>query len=100
MDELRRETADCPFQAGRVDASQSAIDGMRRDPPIRYSGAPHSSSMTCDSRWQKEMPPGLLAETSDSELAAVPVPTKKTATSRSNILEKVSPTFRSRSPLP
>ena len=36
-------------------------------------------------RWQKTTPPGLLASVSDSALAAVPVPTKNTATSRSKI---------------
>ncbi len=67
---------------------------------MKYSGAPHSSSMTCDSRWQNERPPGLLVETSDSELAAVPVPTKNTATSRSKISENLRFTAWSRSPLP
>jgi hypothetical protein len=40
--------------------------------------------MICASEWQKMMPPVFLTEASESELAAVPVATKKTFTSRSN----------------
>ena len=33
-----------------------------REPPVRNSGAPHSSSITCASRWQKERLPGLAGQ--------------------------------------
>ena len=50
--------------------------GDRRAPPVKYSGAPHSSSSMCASRWAKATPPGLASAVIDSELAAVPVATK------------------------
>src|SRR3546814_2889040 len=56
--------------------------------PLKKSGAPHSSSMTWASEWQKTTPPGRATLASASELAAVPVATKKTATSRSKIDRK------------
>jgi hypothetical protein len=54
----------------------------------------------CASRWQKATPPGRLTATIDSELAAVPVETKNTATSRSKISLKLRVTALSSSPLP
>lgn len=49
----------------------------------------------CASVWQKATPPGLLLAAMASEFAAVPVPTKKTATSRSKMRLNMSLTVLS-----
>jgi hypothetical protein len=51
---------------------------------MKNSGAPHSSSMACASRWHTARPQGGTAAASASAFAAVPVVTGNTAHARSN----------------
>ena len=67
--------------------------------PRMNSTAP-ASCWTCASGWQKIKDAVFDTEASESELAAVPVATKKTLTSRSNSCENFSSTRRSASPPP
>ena len=67
---------------------------LTRRPPDRNSGAPASSQAMCATSWQSTMPAGFITEASDSELAAVPVATKKTETSCSNTSENQSTATR------
>ena len=100
MQDFGRIMGDRGFELAGSMRPSAPSTGHSRVPPVKYSGAPHSSSIACASRWQKATPPGLLASVNDSELAAVPVPTKNTATSRSKISLNLSLTALSRSPLP
>jgi hypothetical protein len=53
--------------------------GMSLAPPVKNSGAPHSSFCTCAPAWQKTEAQGGAIRASARLLAAVPVATRNTA---------------------
>src|SRR6187455_2429107 len=63
-------------------------------PCPKNSGAPHSSVMMCELAWQRTPPQGGVTWASASEFAAVPVGTRKTATSRLKYAESRFSTSR------